>query len=88
MSPPDQNVPSRVELDLQNHAKTLTVLTVELAEVKQSLAVITVENRYRDEKVNSITALGRTVLIAVITLFLGLVFAFLASGGLRVPPVV
>ena len=88
MSPPDQNVPSRVELDLQNHAKTLTVLTVELADVKQTLAVITVENRYRDEKVNSITTLGRTVLIAVITLFIGLVFAFLASGGLRVPPVV
>ncbi len=86
MSPPDNNVPSRVEMDLQAHAKTLSELTLQLAEVKEDVAVITVENKYRDEKLNGITSLGRTVLIAVITLFIGAVFAFLAAGGFRVPP--
>lgn len=85
--PPNINGPSRVELDLQSHARILTMLTEELTDVKQAVAVITSENRYRDEKVTSISTLGRTVLVAVIVLFVGVVFAYLAAGGFRVPTV-
>lgn len=87
MSPPNDNVPSRVELDLQAHSKSITVIVEDLNEVRQAVAIITAENKYRDEKLTSITSLGRTVLLAVIMLFLGAVFAYLAAGGFRVPPV-
>jgi len=81
------DVPSRMELDLQAHARTLSALTEELGEQRQAIAVMTTENRYRDEKIASILSLGRTVLITVITLAVGLAFGFLASGGFRVPTV-
>ena len=86
MPPPTNDVPSRVELDLQAHARSLSALTEDLVEVKQAVAVMAAENKYRDEKLASILGLGRTVLIAVIALFLGAVFAYLAAGGFRVPP--
>lgn len=89
MTPLDNGVPSRLdraEADLQAHARSLTVLTEELRDAQQDIALIKTENRYRDEKVSGITSLGRTTLIAVITLFIGAVFAFLASGGFRVLP--
>lgn len=76
--------PSRVDVDLQSHAKTLSVLTMELSEVKQDLAVMTEANKHRDEKLTSILGLGRTVLVTVLTLALGAGFAFVAGGGLRV----
>ena len=43
-------------------------------------------NKHRDEKLNSILGLGRTVLITVLTLALGAAFAWVASGGLNVTP--
>ncbi len=86
MSPPPDGVPSRVELDLQAHAKSITALTEELAEHRQAIAVMTTENKYRDEKLGSITSLGRTILVTVLTLIIGIVIAYFAAGGFRVPP--
>lgn len=90
LSPVDNDVSSRfnrVEADLQAHAKTISSLVTELSDVKKNVAVMTAENEFRDEKLSNINSLGRSVLIAVITLFIGVVFAYLASGGFRVPPV-
>lgn len=78
---------TRVDQDLQSHARTLGVFTQEIADLKQKLAILEVENKHQDEKLNSILGLGRTVLITVITLAVGLGFAYLASGGFIVPKV-
>lgn len=87
MSPPNDPVPSRVELDLQAHARILTELTTKISSVERDVAVMKVENKFQDEKLSSIYGLGRTVLITLVTLALGLVFAFFANGGFRVPPI-
>lgn len=90
MSPVETDVSSRlrrVEADLQAHSKTISSLVTELSDVKKNLAVMSTENEYRDEKLSNISSLGRSVLIAVITLFVGVVFGFFANGGFRVPPI-
>lgn len=87
MPPPIRDdVPSHLEEDVRNHAKTLTALTERIFTIEKILAVQQSENETRDAKVNSISGLGRTVLVAVITLFVGAVFYYLAAGGFRVPP--
>lgn len=87
MSPDINRGPtSRVESDLQAQARSITELTKAVSEVQRTLAVMENDNEHRDEKIKSILSLGRTVLIAVITLAISAIFAYFAAGGFRVPP--
>lgn len=78
MSPPNDDLVNR---DLQAHAKTITELVTNMNSLATKLAVMEAENEHRDEKLKSIFNLGRTVLVTVITLALGVWFAFLSQGG-------
>lgn len=73
--------------DLENQAKTITEIVinqramgVDLAELKQERAVAEVEDKFRDEKLKSITDMGKLVVTTVVVLFVGAVFAALKLG--------
>ena len=70
-----------INRDLQSHAKTITELVTKINELDTKVAVMESENEHRDEKLKSIFNLGRTVLVTVITLAIGVWFAFLSQGG-------
>lgn len=77
--------------DQENLAKTVTeiilnqrVMNDDLVDVKRANAVRAESDKHRDEKLDSIFNLGRTILVAVILLFLGAVFAGLKAGVFNV----
>lgn len=85
MPPPSRDdVPSYLEEDVRAHARIISELTTKINEINSTIAVLAEANRHRDEKLNSILGLGRTVLITVLTLAIGAGFAFIVSGGLHV----
>jgi late competence protein required for DNA uptake (superfamily II DNA/RNA helicase) len=81
MSPQSSSDYDLIQRDLQAHAKTISALVEEIATLKTKIAVMESENEHRDERVKSIFNLGRTVLVTVITLALGVWFTFLSQGG-------
>lgn len=83
-APGRDEIPSHLEQDVRNQAARLTTFFEALTKINQELAVLEEANKHRDEKLNSILSLGRTVLITVLTLAIGAGFAWVASGGLNV----
>ncbi len=77
--------------DQENQAKTITEIIQnqrsmldDINEMQREAAVRTAEDKHRDEKLDSIFNLGRTILVAVILLFVGAVFAGLRAGVFNV----
>jgi hypothetical protein len=73
--------------DQENQAKTITEIIQnqrsmndDLVDVQRANAVRAEADKHRDEKLDSIFNLGRTILVAVILLFIGAVFAGLRAG--------
>jgi beta-N-acetylglucosaminidase len=73
--------------DLENQAKSITEIVLsqremreDIAELKQERAVQAVEDKFRDEKLSSIYSLGKVALGAIVTLFIGAIFAALKAG--------
>ncbi len=77
--------------DQENQAKTTTEIIQnqrsmldDINEMQREAAVRTAEDKHRDEKLDSIFNLGRTILVAVILLFVGALFAGLRAGVFNV----
>ncbi len=77
--------------DQENQAKTITEIIQnqrsmldDINEMQREAAVRTAEDKHRDEKLDSIFNLGRTILVAVILLFVGALFAGLRAGVFNV----
>lgn len=77
--------------DQENQAKTITEIIQnqrsmldDINEMQRAGAVRDAEDKHRDEKLDSIFNLGRTILVAVILLFIGAVFAGLRAGVFNV----
>lgn len=87
MSPPSRDeIPSHLEEDVRLLSIRVTNAFEAITLINKELAVLAEANKHRDEKLNSILGLGRTVLITVITLAVGAGFAWFAAGGLHVTP--
>lgn len=81
----------QVVRDQENQAKTITeiiqnqrTMNDTLFEIEKENAVRVEADKNRDEKLDSIFKLGWAVLLAVVTLFIGAVFAALRTGVFNV----